>query len=206
MNADGALPFVIKVCGITSATDAMIAAEAGANALGFNFYERSPRAIMPELAAQIACHVPKDILRVGVFVNVPLERILAVAALVRLDVVQLHGERVPSTGYRTWRAIWAGRFAPEGETQPEAYLLDSYSPKYGGSGQTFDWKLAAKQGGRLILAGGLDAQNVARAIEIVQPWGVDACSRLEKSPGKKDVRKVREFVEAAIAGLRSSAG
>lgn len=203
MNPDAALPFVVKVCGITNEADARTVADAGANAVGFNFYEKSPRAIVPELAARISCGIPKGVLRVGVFVNASLERVLEVAALVPLDVVQLHGEQTAQTDYRTWRALTAGRPEPEGETRPEAYLLDSYCSGYGGSGRTFDWTLAARHTGKLILAGGLDAENVAQAVQMVRPWGVDACSRLEISPGRKDAPRVRDFVQAALEALRA---
>jgi phosphoribosylanthranilate isomerase len=92
---------------------------------------------------------------------------------------------------------------PKSESPPEAYLLDSYSDSYGGSGKSFDWTLAKRQAGRVILAGGLSAENVAEAVAIVRPWGVDACSRLEKSPGRKDARRVQEFVQAAIRALQA---
>ncbi|MBV8072340.1 MAG: phosphoribosylanthranilate isomerase [Acidobacteriaceae bacterium] len=204
MNANGRLPFVVKVCGITNAEDVLAAVEAGANALGFNFYEKSPRAISPDTAREIAAGVPAGVLKVGVFVNCPPQRVHAVAAMVPLDVVQLHGERASGVQLRTWRAVAVTAPLPLEESEPEAYLLDSYSPEYGGSGRTFDWRLARNAKSRLILAGGLDGANVARAVETARPWGVDACSRLEVSPGRKDPRRVRDFVEAAVASLKAS--
>lgn len=205
MKPNGSLPFVVKVCGITNAEDATAAVEVGANALGFNFYEKSPRFIAPEVAGSMTEALPENVLRVGVFVNAPLERILQVARQVPLDVVQLHGERTPDANYRTWRAIAAGRALPTVENEPEAYLVDSYSPEYGGSGKSFDWTLSRRYSGRLILAGGLSASNVAEAVRMAQPWGVDACSRLETAPGKKDVSQMRDFVQAALEALRAQA-
>ncbi len=201
MNRGAEIPFVVKVCGITNEEDALVSAEAGANALGFNFYERSARYIRPEAARNIARNLPEGTLRVGVFVNASEAAILQTTREVALDVVQLHGENAAAVQLRVWRAVAAGRAIPKGEVTPEAYLLDAYTPKYGGSGNTFDWRSAASYPGRLILAGGLDGANVAEAIEAARPWGVDACSRLERCPGKKDANRVREFVSAALKSL-----
>lgn len=203
MTPDGSLPFVVKICGITNAADATAAVEAGANALGFNFYENSPRVVTPEAAGEIARSLPEDVLRVGVFVNASLERIAAITAASRLDVVQLHGARAPRTRLRTWRAIAAGHPLPAKEEAPEAYLVDSYSPEYGGSGKSFDWTLSRQYRGRVILAGGLSASNVGEAIRVARPWGVDACSRLESAPGRKDLGHMRDFVAAALEALRA---
>lgn len=192
------LSFVVKICGITNQDDARHAIASGANALGFNFYPRSPRYLTPSRAHEIATAVNGPYLRVGVFVNPTEEEVLATAELVPLDVVQLHGDRCPtsfSRPLRIWRAI-----APTASTNHpnvEAYLLDTPSPDFGGSGQTFDWTLAQSHRGRIILAGGLDSKNVAEAIRIAQPWGVDACSRLESSPGKKNSSEVAAFITAA---------
>ena len=196
-------PFVVKVCGITNAADAMAAVDAGANALGFNFYEKSPRLIAAEAAARISDELPGDVLRVGVFVNASLEQVLSVAGQVNLQVVQLHGEQVPDMALRIWRAVAAGCSLPAHERAPEAYLLDSYSAEYGGSGKSFDWTLSRQYSGRVILAGGLSASNVAGAIRVARPWGVDACSQLESAPGKKDVRQMKKFVSVALEALRA---
>ncbi len=203
MNMDAAPAYIVKICGITNAPDAITAIEAGANAIGFNFYEKSPRAITPAVAREIAALAPVNVLRVGVFVNTPLEQLLAVVRDVPLDIVQLHGEHAAVSSCRTWRALAAGFAVPEREPIPEAYLLDSYSEAYGGSGKSFDWTLARRHAGRVILAGGLTAENVAEAVAMVRPWGVDACSRLEMSPGRKDARRVQEFVRAAIGALQA---
>lgn len=199
--------FIVKVCGITCEEDAHVAIDAGANALGFNFYPKSPRYIQPERAAQIIDRVPGDYLKIGVFVverAFSLPRRLSSRRL--LDVLQLHGEinelEVPRD-YRIWRALTAGTEAPP-ENMFEALLLDSFTPRYGGSGQPFDWKLAKGLRQRIIIAGGLDASNVTEAVRTVRPWGVDACSRLESKPGKKDQARVQDFVRAALTALRVS--
>ena len=195
-------PFIIKVCGITNEEDASVSIESGANALGFNFYEKSARYVRPHIAARIASKMPEEVLRVGVFVNASQAQILEIASEVPLDVVQLYGEEIPAMPLRVWRAIAAGRCIPPAEGVPEAYLLDAETRSYGGSGKVFDWTLASNYSAPVILAGGLDAVNVTQAIETTRPWGVDACSRLEAAPGRKDVSRVREFVSAAFQSFR----
>ena len=189
---------IVKICGITNEEDALAAVEAGASALGFNFYAGSPRYLNPRVASAICARLPAAVLKVGVFVDGdPAE----VARRVGLDVVQLHGGISASTG-RVWRACRVESGFDErllDDTSAEAFLLDTPSPTLlGGTGRTFDWRLARGIKKRIILAGGLDSSNVRQAIEAAQPWGVDACSRLESSPGKKNNRKVREFVKAAL--------
>ena len=197
--------FVVKICGITNEEDARVAVHAGANALGFNFYPNSPRYVTPERAHEIAAAVSGSYLRVGVFVNPSEEEVTRTSDAVPLDVVQLHGPDCPisfSKHLRVWRAI--SPVETERDASTEAYLLDTPSAGYGGSGRTFDWQLARHHTGRVILAGGLDARNVSAAIETVNPWGVDACSRLESSPGKKDTQGMRDFVHAALAQLNQT--
>ncbi len=190
--------FIVKVCGVTCEEDAAAAIEAGANALGFNFYRQSPRYIAPERARQIADNVPGDYLKVGVFVNATGEDQLRVKQIAGLDVLQLHGENVElPVAFRLWRSA-VGADTPVHDHRIEAYVLDTPSCVYGGSGRTFDWSQAAEFPYRAIVAGGLDSDNVAAAIAALQPWGVDACSRLESSPGRKDARRVRAFVAAAL--------
>ncbi len=198
-------PFVVKVCGITNEEDARVAVEAGANALGFNFYPKSPRYITPARAAQIAEAVQGAYWSVGVFVNAPEEELMDIAGRVPLDVVQLHGEECPlplSKPCRVWKSIAPGA-KPSGRAAGiEAYLLDTPAPQFGGSGITFSWTLARRFPHRAIIAGGLDATNVVEAIGMTSPWGVDACSRLESRPGKKDAQRVRDFVRAALTAGR----
>jgi len=199
---------VLKICGITNAEDAVAAVDAGATAIGFNFFPRSPRYISPQDAARIGS--PPGVRRVGVFVSESPVRIEEIAALARLDVAQLHGDEAP-VEYPASLAVWkAARvtagfdFSPYEDLPAEAVVLDGPAGElYGGSGLTFDWGLAAVIRKKIILAGGLDATNVAQAIRAARPWGVDACSRIERAPGKKDHRKMNEFLQAAKAALRA---
>jgi phosphoribosylanthranilate isomerase len=190
---------MVKICGITNREDALAAVEAGASALGFNFYPKSPRHISAEQAREIAADLP--VLKVGVFVDHP--DALQIAAEAGMDVVQMHGheppDRIPAAA-RVWKAF---RVTPGWDSTVlssyavEAFLLDGPAP---GTGEAFDWTRAAGLS-RIILAGGLDADNVADAIRRARPWGVDACSRLERAPGVKDHEKVRRFVQAAMVNL-----
>jgi phosphoribosylanthranilate isomerase len=196
---------ILKICGITSQEDASAAIAAGANAIGFNFYPRSPRYIAPETAATIET---PGVRRVGVFVNEMPVDIEAIARAVRLDVAQLHGDEQPGD-YPASLAVW--KAARVGESfnlasfhgcPAEALLLDGPAGnRYGGSGLVFDWQRARSTEFRIILAGGLDASNISAAIALAQPWGVDACSRIESAPGKKDHQKMNEFLQAARAAL-----
>ncbi len=203
------MPEIVKVCGITSVADALSAIQQGATALGFIFYSGSPRYIRPQQAALIAACVPPTVLRVGLFVNESPETIRSIAAAVRLNVVQLHGDETPEAcaalqDLRVWKGfrIGDGFDAAILASYPcEAFLLDAASKDgaYGGTGRTFPWGKAAeaKRYGRVIVAGGLDGGNVADLIRQVDPWGVDACSRLETQPGVKDPEKLRLYIEAA---------
>ena len=192
---------IVKVCGITNREDALAAVEAGAGALGFNFYPKSPRYIVPAEAAAISASLPAGVLKVGVFVNEP--RVVEIVNEAGLDIAQLHGDEteVPP-GVRVWKAFRVNeQFRLEDlESFPaEAFLLDTPTEFYGGSGHTFDWSRAQGASRRILLAGGLDAENVGTAIRMAQPWGVDACSRLETSPGRKDHSRMARFIAAALA-------
>jgi len=200
MNFPG---FIVKVCGITRREDAVAAAEAGATAIGFIFYPKSPRFVAPELAASLGEELP--VWKVGVFVNEPPAMIAAVMSAALLDVAQIYGGEAPPHA-RVWEAFRVAESFP-GKLTPdaEAVLLDGIS-----NGNTFDWNVARgvqKQNpaARIILAGGLDASNVAEAVRVARPWGVDASSGLETSPGVKDHAKVRRFVEAASSAARELA-
>ena len=190
---------MVKICGITNRDDAIAAAEAGASAVGVNFYRDSPRYISPTGAATIAENLPADVWKVGLFVDETPETIARIALHASLDVVQLYGIS-EARGIRIWRAIRGDAPIPEQLTDTaEAVLLDTPSSKLlGGTGETWDWSQAAGHLHKIILAGGLDAENVRRAIDEARPWGVDACSRIEKSPGLKDHEKMRKFVKAAL--------
>lgn len=193
---------IIKVCGITRMEDALAAARDGATAIGLNFYPGSPRYVDFGLAAMIRAVVPAAVTKVGIFVDEDPERIRTTAKAVGLDVVQLHGAEVPFdcetlAPLRVWKAFRVEtNFDPHALTQYpcEAFVLDGAV-----TGRTFPWGIAraAAQYGRIIVAGGLDAGNVAEAIREAQPWGVDASSRLERSPGVKDPAKMREFIDEA---------
>ena len=196
---------ILKICGITNQEDASAAIGGGANAIGFNFYPRSPRYIAPERAAEIAS---PGVRRVGVFVNESPAHVEAVARLASLDVAQLHGDEQPSdypAAVTVWKAarVSAGfDIASYAGSSAEALLLDGPAGElYGGAGQPFDWRLALESSLRIILAGGLDAGNVAAAVALAHPWGVDACSRIESVPGRKDLKKMNDFLQAAKAAL-----
>ncbi len=190
---------MVKICGITNCEDALAAVDAGASAIGFNFYRESPRYISHTGAAMIGEKIPAGIWKVGVFVNEPAGAIARVVLDAGLDVAQLHGTS-DARGVRIWRAI-----PPDLEIKPpmpkdaEALLIDTpVEGKYGGSGKAWDWSKARHLDLKIIIAGGLHADNVCTAIEQAQPWGVDACSRIEKSPGLKDHEKMRRFIQAAL--------
>ncbi|MCX7722094.1 MAG: phosphoribosylanthranilate isomerase [Verrucomicrobiae bacterium] len=202
----------VKICGITSLADALAAVEAGADALGFMFYVRSPRYIRPELAAEISERLPGYVTRVGVFVDAPAESVKAVLGVCRLDLLQFHGDEPPEYcrqfGVPTMKAFRMRdadslRALPMYDT--EFWLLDAYVPGLpGGTGEVFNWQLAvaAKSLGRpFFLAGGLTPDNVAEAVRLVRPYGVDVSSGVESAPGKKDPAKLRAFVWAAKQGL-----
>ncbi|MCL4201080.1 MAG: phosphoribosylanthranilate isomerase [Pirellulaceae bacterium] len=268
--------FRVKICGITNVGDGIACAEAGADALGFNFCAASPRCLTLELASEICESLPLEVARVGVFVNESVERIRLVAEILRLDWVQLHGDEPPEAivqmgsyspgiadghrvvssepvpcSQRSFRVLRAFRqLDPEFQSVlayldkcqrlgalPDAVLVDAYQVgAYGGTGKTVNWstasrlsrKLAALDDGQatvqksdgvrdpappcnsvelatpglaqplsMALAGGLRPDNVAEAIRIVRPAAVDTASGVETSPGRKDARLVREFVERA---------
>lgn len=204
---------ILKICGITNQEDATAAIQAGATAIGFNFYARSPRYLAPEEAAGIGS--AEGVRRVGVFVNEKRERVEEIVRTARLDVAQLHGDETPAdypaaiepAAPAVWKAVRvSGRFdVTDYQDDPaEALLLDGPAAElYGGAGLAFDWSLVRANSRRIVLAGGLDASNVAAAIEMVRPWGVDACSRIESAPGKKDHRKMNQFLEAARAAAHA---
>jgi phosphoribosylanthranilate isomerase len=202
---------LVKICGITNLEDALLSAKFGADALGFNFYEKSPRYITPEKAREICLQLPEEILKVGVFVNESADKIAEIAGLVKLDAVQLHGDETPEF-VREMKVKFTGEvikalrvsenFQPKDVLafNADAILLDAFSKQeYGGTGETFDWEMAKKVREifpRIYLAGGLSVENVADAILKVNPFAVDACSLLEKEKGIKDSPKVRDFVFA----------
>jgi phosphoribosylanthranilate isomerase len=192
---------IVKVCGITNQADADAAVASGANALGFNFYPRSMRYIGIADATKIVAQLPPTILKVGVFVNEPAARVADLVKRIGLHVAQLHGEEAPQqypAGVRVWKAAKVDPtfdLAAWDASPAEALLLDSGS---GGTGETFEWSKAVGSKKQIILAGGLDGTNVAEAIRTVKPWGVDACSRIEAKPGRKDHEKMAAYIRAAL--------
>lgn len=213
----------IKICGNTSLADARLAAEAGADALGFVFAP-SPRRIAPDEAARIIAALPASIEKIGVFVDATAEEILATVAEARLTGVQLHFDAPSALTARLRAALGPEKkilrvlhFDPAIETVGEqtladpgidALLVDSRTKTaVGGTGQPFDWMAASQtlfraaraQGTRLVVAGGLTAGNVAEAIQILAPWGIDAVSGVEAAPGKKDPSKLHAFLTTARA-------
>jgi phosphoribosylanthranilate isomerase len=200
----------VKVCGITRPEDARLAAEAGADAVGFVFWPQSPRCVDSICAREIGDALPAEMVRVGVFVDASREDIIQIAEEARLDVLQLHGseppEDLPALPRRTWKAIRVGpgfvaADALRYEGRAAGLLLDTRSAEApGGTGRTFDWALAAdvrRRASFLMLAGGLDPANVRAAIRAVRPDGVDVSSGVELEPGRKDPEKVRAFLRAA---------
>lgn len=193
---------MVKVCGITNSDDALAAINAGASALGFVLWPGSPRYIGPDEARRIVEQLPAAIEAVGLYVNESAATIEQSMSAIRLDVAQLHGRCEMPAGVRFWRSIGVGAgFRPEDVVagEEEAIVLDTSSrTRYGGTGETFDWALARGVRHRVILAGGLSAENVAQAIRVARPWGVDASSQLERAPGIKDHRRMRAFIQAAL--------
>ncbi len=201
------LPAVfVKVCGITTEEDALLAVAMGADAVGFVFAPSS-RQIAPQKAADIVKRLPAEIVTVGVFSDESRQRVVDIAHKARLRAVQLHG-RMSSADTHWIRqrvrllimAFAAGdpRLDDSDDYAADAFHLDNATP---GSGVVFDWSLAegAPSNRRIILAGGLTPDNVADAVRTVRPWGVDVSTGVESSPGRKDALKIRAFVEAAKA-------
>ena len=202
----------IKICGITNIEDAVFAVAKGANALGFVFYQKSPRYLDPRTAKKIINILPDDIAKVGVFVNSPIESVNKIAEQAGLTHVQLHGEENP--GYchaMEKKVIKAFRIRDQKDIKamggyPATYfLLDSYvEGKHGGTGRKFDWALALqakKFGVPIILSGGLSPENVAYAVYTIRPEGVDVSSGVEHKPGKKDEQKVEQFLHNAVSAF-----
>ena len=198
----------IKICGITSLDDALAAVDAGADALGFNFYKPSPRYVTPQTAREIIAQLPKQTLTVGVFVNEPSpQSVEDLAREASVTAIQLHGDESPAYCHDLKpryliKALAAGPdFDPAraAEYEVEAILLDTKDDALrGGTGRVFDWSIAQRVRRtvpKLFLAGGLSLQNIADAIASVDPYGVDACSALEETPGKKSHERMRAFVK-----------
>jgi phosphoribosylanthranilate isomerase len=209
----------VKICGMTNLDDARVAVDAGADAVGFVFYEKSPRCVSVKKAQEICSKLPERVERVGVFVNEREDLICSVVDAAGITGVQMHGDRedphvadlvvAQRPHVKVLAAISMNRPNPEGwammwhPDSVRAFLVDSgNSSKYGGTGNAFDWDAAVpvlndiKRLGKVVAAGGLTSENVVKAAEVLKPWGVDVVSGVEASPGKKDPEKVRAFVRA----------
>jgi phosphoribosylanthranilate isomerase len=199
----------VKVCGITCREDALLAAELGAWAVGFIFYAPSPRSIRPEDVPAITEVLGDAVEKVGVFVDAGFDVVLQTAGQCGLTIAQLHGNEEPSFAealkphFRdVWKAVRVGASLPA--SQLEFYrgwtiLLDTLAQdRPGGTGATFPWDLAreARAYGRIVLAGGLNPDNVAQAVRMVEPFAVDVASGVEACPGKKDHDRLRSFFRA----------
>ena len=198
----------VKICGITNAADGRAAVEAGADAIGFIFYEKSPRYVALEGAVEISKELPPFVMRVGVFVNAPEEFVTRAIADCGLTMLQFHGDETPEfctqfglMSMKAFRMHGPETLEELPKYETDAYLLDAYSSTtLGGSGERFNWDLAVaaqKFGKPIFLAGGLTPANVADAIRQVRPFGVDVSSGVERAPGKKDYAKVKAFIAAA---------
>ena len=202
----------VKICGITNLEDARLCQKLGADALGYNFYKRSKRYVMPSRARSISDQLDETVSKFGIFVNEKVEDILKAANLAKIDVIQLHGEESPEFIANLRKEanlliVKAFRVASDFDRSIledydlDGVLLDSYSEKeHGGSGKTFDWsRVAAIANGEMhvYLAGGLGPHNVAEAIKTVRPFAVDVASGVETAPGKKDSAKLEAFIANA---------
>lgn len=200
---------MVKICGITSAGDARVAASGGADAVGLVFAE-SPRRVNVEEARRISLALPENFVRVGVFVDEEPAEILRISREVGLDLAQLHGDETPETvtavrrgGVKVMKALRvrdAGSLDALDSYEADLILLDAYSERArGGTGERFDWEAAKSSAGRdnIVVSGGLGPENVREVIEFFDPYGVDASSSLEDGPGRKNGERVRRFVLAA---------
>lgn len=199
----------VKICGITNVEDALQACACGADALGLVFYPKSPRCVSPEQARAIIQALPPLVTTVGLFVNEDSLRIRQIAETCGLEVIQLHGDEgpqgcdfAPLRSIKALRVKDAASLSGHEQFQTSALLLDAWvAGAYGGTGESFNWELAAgiARVRPVILAGGLTPDNVAAAVAAVQPYGVDVSSGVEAAPGRKDPAKVAAFIRHAKA-------
>jgi phosphoribosylanthranilate isomerase len=202
---------LVKICGITNVDDALAAVEFGADALGFNFYAKSPRHVSFEKALKVAQEIPPSILKVGVFVNEAEQTVKDLSIALELDYLQFHGDETPAYCEQFATPYWKAFRLKDGKTlelmkkyKCDYYLVDTFiSQSFGGTGVTGNWDLAreAKKAGKIILAGGLTPENVADAIRTVGPDGVDVASGVEEKPGRKSAAKMERFISNAKEAL-----
>jgi len=207
----------IKICGITRYEDAKVAESLGVDALGFVFYQKSPRYIRPEEAALIIRQLPPFVSCVGVFVDEEIDRVTAVARATGIDTVQLHGNesphyccKIPLPVIKAFSIEPATDLSLLEQYHVAALLLDTWSfGRCGGTGKKFDWSIARSaciKYDRVILAGGLNPTNLEEALETVQPYGIDIASGVEIKPGIKNPRKMRDAVQVVRAWERGEKG
>ena len=202
----------VKVCGMTSLEDALVAVEGGADAVGFIFYKKSPRSVTMKTVREIVLELPPFVDTVGVFVDETAEQINKIADYCNLDIIQLHGDESPTFCKKIRRKVIKAFRIKDMQSvkklsnfQVSGFLLDTFSENlHGGTGKVFDWNLAlpAKKFGPVIMAGGLTPNNVQQAVRQIRPYGVDVCSGVESEPGIKDHKKVRAFLNNAKAGRK----
>ena len=193
----------VKICGVTSFNDAIMAANYGASALGFIFYEKSPRYINPEILKMWISNVPSSVKKVGVFVNKDVDKVNKIAEELNLDIVQLHGDESPEYCNQMIRpVIKVFRVNNKFDSimlnnyQVATFLFDTYNKEnHGGTGESFDWQSILQLNTEIpvILSGGLNADNVLEGIEVVKPSAVDVNSGVEAAPGKKDEEKIKNL-------------
>ena len=194
----------VKICGITNLDDLMSAVESGADAVGINFFPGSKRYVTPGAAAKLLATIPSTVQRVGVFVDPGNNEVEEILKRVPLDVLQFSGNESPASlsGYKSkmFKAIHVINETSLDSLRSyrvDAFLLDAHSDdEFGGTGKVFDWAIVekAKKWGKVILAGGLNPENIFGAVRSVKPYGVDVSSGVETQPGKKDHKKIREFI------------
>jgi phosphoribosylanthranilate isomerase len=196
----------VKICGVTRLEDALLAARLGADALGFNFWRGSKRFVSPAAAGEVVRRLPPGVSAFGVFVDPSRDEVLAAVGASGVGVVQLHGDEPPalcvSLGVPVVKAVRLATsrdLAQLASYEVSAFLLDTPSPGYGGSGRTCDWGLAAEVARELpaVLAGGLSPENVADAVRAVRPLAVDVASGVESAPGVKDAARMEQFIRRA---------
>lgn len=193
----------VKICGITNAEDALNAVEIGADAIGFIFVKASPRYVAPESAYQIIQNLPPFVIKVGVFADATKDEITDIINYTGINCLQLHGNEAPDfirnfrmPVIKSFRVKTGFELSILGKYNTSAFLLDTFAEnQIGGTGKTFDWNIAieAKKYGKIILAGGLNENNIMEAIRTVQPYAVDINSGVEAEPGKKDKEKIRKL-------------
>jgi len=212
------MPIKVKICGITNLVDAMVATEAGADAIGFVFHRNSSRFVEPEMVRRIIAQLPPFVLTVGVFVNEEIKSVQEIMTRCGLAVAQLHGDETAAYCEALQRPVlkairlrgrqdFLAMAEFSGRTQVRGFVIDAVSEEaYGGTGLRADWQLAAEAAtvSPVLLAGGLTADIVGEAIRTVRPYGVDVSSGVESAPGKKDTAKLRVFISLAKLASDSS--